>query len=122
MARKSVVGDHERLLRRSLARAALTRSLSVPVAAKELGVSERTLWRWLAQDPAIREGLELPAARGGVPVTAARVTALRDLTGCGLADCLAALQASQGDQARAVAWLHARRLLVSVPNPDTCQK
>ena len=45
-------------------RAALVAEGSIPLAADVLGVSVRTLVRWLALAPAIREGVKLPLARG----------------------------------------------------------
>ena len=45
-------------------RAALEGAGEIPRAASVLGVSERTLTRWLAEEPALRAGLELPRPRG----------------------------------------------------------
>jgi hypothetical protein len=43
-------------------REALERADSVPAAAKSLGVSERTLWRWASADTSLTRGLELRGA------------------------------------------------------------
>lgn len=45
-------------------RAALRAEGSVDNAARALGVSRSTLFRWLENDPELREGIEL-ATRGG---------------------------------------------------------
>lgn len=44
-------------------RAALEQGGSVPAAAKQLGVTPRTLFRWIADAPALIEGLALPPPR-----------------------------------------------------------
>lgn len=49
---------------RAKVRAALRAEGTVPGAAASLGVARGTLFRWLSDDPSVREGLDLPDKPG----------------------------------------------------------
>lgn len=52
---------------RAKVRAALRAEGSVPGAAATLGVGRATLFRWVNDDPALREGIDLPDKPGPRP-------------------------------------------------------
>lgn len=52
---------------RTKVRAALRAEGSLPSAAASLGVSRATLFRWTSEDPALREGIDLPDKPGRQP-------------------------------------------------------
>lgn len=49
---------------RAKVRAALRAEGTLPGAAAALGVSRATLFRWVSEDPATREGIDLPDKPG----------------------------------------------------------
>lgn len=48
-------------------RAALKKHRRVPDAAEDLGVSTRTLYRWIKENPKLARGIELPTAEEFLP-------------------------------------------------------
>lgn len=51
---------------RARVRKALVAAGTIPGAAKALGINERTLYRWIADDPDLARGIELPLPRASV--------------------------------------------------------
>ncbi|MDB4930081.1 MAG: hypothetical protein JWM10_2565 [Myxococcaceae bacterium] len=52
---------------RAKVRTALRAEGTVPGAAASLGIARATLFRWVSEDPGVREGLDLPDRPGPRP-------------------------------------------------------